>query len=186
MFPANIPFLTAVQTYTLSFILALFISFPCHADENSQFQLDASQNIIYCDITPSFNQEDIMQRLKDGTEIHFYWHISIESIQSYWFNQQVADIHFQRQVTADLLTRQWQLNDSLINIPTHTHSLNQALIFLSQVKHFPIIDRSLLAPHASYIITVSLNIEQGHQKHTWWNAILHTEHTIASFTLNLP
>jgi len=161
---------------------------PCisHADENSQFQLDASQAIVYCDITPSFNQKNIMQRLNDGTEILFYWHIKVESIQSYWLNQEVADIHFNHRVTPDLLSQQWELYDSLTGIPTQTHSLTQAVGFLSHIQHFPIIDKSLLAPHTDYLITVSLNIEQGLQNHTWWDAIFHNEHTIASSILHRP
>lgn len=186
MFSTNISLSSPIQTYIVPIIISLLISFPCLAEENSQFHLDATQNIVYCDITPSFNQNDVIQRLNDGTEVFFYWHIEVESIQNYWLNQQVADIHFNRQVLPDLLTQQWQLHDSLTDIPSHTHSLSQALAFLSQIKHFPIIDKNLLSPHTAYLITVSLNIEEGKQNHTWWNAILHTEYTIASSILNLP
>jgi len=170
----------------MAWLIAFGMTSLCHASENSQFQLDASQSIIYCDITPSFNQQNISQWLKDGADISFTWHIEIESIQHYWFNKQVADIHFKRQVMPDLLSQQWRLLDSLTDIPRRTHSLSQALAFLSHIEHFPIIDKSLLPSDSDYLITVSLKVEKGAHEDAWWNNLLDGEHIIASSILHRP
>jgi len=177
---------TAIQIYIIPLLLSLLISSISDAEEDSRFHLDATQGIIYCDITPSFNQKKITQSLQAGMLVHFSWHIVIESIQPYWLNQQVADIQFNRSVIPDLLSQQWQLKDSLTGITSYTLSLSQAVQFLSHIKQFPLIDKSLLAPHTSYLISVSLNIEQGEANDTWWHDILNSEHTIASSILNLP
>ncbi|MDQ6974372.1 MAG: DUF4390 domain-containing protein [Mariprofundaceae bacterium] len=178
--------MTPIQTTLVSLSLLLLSFSTCYAEETTQFHLNANQHIVYCDITPSFNQQDIIQNLQEGVPILFSWHISIESIQAYWLNQSVADIYFNRQVTPDLLTRQWKLNDSLTDIPSYTLSLPEALAFLSQIHHFPIIDKSLLAPHTTYLITVSLNITKGEQGNRWWHDLWHVNHNIATSILHLP
>jgi len=180
--------LSSLSLFRVMLIILLYIGLPLHtyADEDSQFHLDVTQSIVYCDITPSFNQKDVIQDLKEGTEVSFYWHIEVESIESYWFNQQIADIYFKRQVIPDLLTQQWQLHDSLTDIPTRTHTLLQALSFLSHIERFPILDKSLLAPDADYIIKVSLSIEKGQQNHSWWDTIFNREHTVATSILHRP
>ncbi|MDQ6994755.1 MAG: DUF4390 domain-containing protein [Mariprofundaceae bacterium] len=182
----NTIFSRLIQSSIVSLVLLLLGFSNADAEETSQFHLNASQTIVYCDITPSFNQKNIIQTLQEGTEILFSWHISIEHIQPYWLNQSVADIHFNRQVIPDLLTQQWTLNDSLTDIPTYTLSISKAVEFLSHIHQFPIIDKSLLAPHNAYLITVSLNIKKGHQDDGWWHDIWHGEHHIASSILNLP
>lgn len=170
-------------TLFFSFFLMASIS---DAAEDSQFHLNATQDIVYCDITPSFDQTSITESLQDGTAMRFSWHIVIEAIQSYWFNQQVADIHFNRHVMPDLLSMQWQLKDSLTDITSYTASLPQAIQFLSRIKHFPVIDKSLLMPHTSYLISVSLNIDQDDQNNKWWHKVFTTEHIIASSIIHLP
>ena len=171
-------FLTSLLTFCFAYAP------HAHAEEATQLHLDATTAIVYCDITPSFNRTQLIQTLKAGTPVIFSWGIHIARIRSYWLNQSVADIHFTRQVTPDLLTGQWILDDHITQTQRRTYVLEKAVQFLTQIQHFPLIDKSLLDAPNDYRITISLDIISD-QNTTWWQDMFHMQHNISSSILRL-
>ncbi len=176
-----------MRLFLLTSWLCLYLTWIPHAqaEEATQFHLDATGAIVYCDITPSFNRKKLAQSLKTGTPIQFSWHIHIERIRNYWLNKNIADISFSRQVTPDLLTGQWILDDHITQTQRRTYSLNQAIQWLTTVHQFPIIDKSLLEAPNSYLISVSLDM-MSDQNIAWWQDVFHLDHNISNSILNLP
>jgi len=177
------------QNYSiaLGILISLLLTLQsCFAEESVQFHVDATSPIIYCDISPSFDRVHIQRTLQEGSPVTFSWHIEIETINPYWINEQIADISFYRQIMPDLITRQWRLEDNITGITHHTPSMQSAIDFISKIEHFPLLDKSLLEPHQSYLIQVYLSIENGEQKQAWWADLLSSEQTIATSRFTLP
>jgi len=171
--------------YSLLVCLCCICTAPLHAEERTQFQIDATQHIVYCDVSSSFNQQQLTQILNKGIPVQYSWHLHIERVRTYWMNETMADIYFTRKVTPDLLTHEWLLDDALTQIQTRTHSLTQALDFLTRLHHFPLLDTTLLPLHNTYHIQAFISVQFSHNI-PWWQNLWNSEQAIGSSTLNLP
>jgi hypothetical protein len=95
-------------------------------------------------------------------------------------------VQFSRQVVPDLVSRQWLLKDSNSGITNATLSTYKAILFLSSLKNFPIIDKSLLQSGELYIIEVKLYIEEGEVSEHWWDMVTKFGKTVAIGSFTLP
>jgi len=156
------------------------------ADELASVEIDASQAVIYCDVKPAIHEKRLTTALNDGSPITFTWDITISKVRDYWLNKKIGDIQFHRLAMPDLVSHQWRLEDSNSGINRNTSSKQRALTFISQLNHFPIIDKSLLEPQTTYQVNVRLHIAEGTVSDDWLNNILRLGKTVAIGTFTLP
>ena len=171
---------------TALFFLLLFASSSAMADELTAVKIDASQAVIYCDVKPTVDVKRLITALNDGSPITFTWDITISEVRDYWLNKDIGNIQFYRLAMPDLVSHQWRLKDSNSGINRNAPSKQRAIAFLAQLKHFPIIDKSLLEPQKTYKINVRLHIEEGTTSDDWLNNILRFGKTVAIGTFTLP
>jgi len=138
------------------------------AREQTGFSIETDQQVIYCAAQWNGNRESLARALKSGIDISFKWHIEVARNRSYWINESVAAIEFSRHVHPDLLTRQLLLEDSASGISRRAQSLDEAIDFLTHVEHFPVLDKSLLAPDELYELAIVIEKQEGHMGQTWW------------------
>jgi len=156
-----------------------------YSEELADVEIDTSQPVIYCDIASEIGIERLKLALKEGSLMTYSWEIFIEENRDYWLNKSIGSVQISRQVVPDLVSRQWLLKDSNSGITNATLSEHKAIAFLSSLKNFPIIDKSLLQSGTSYTIKVRLYIEEGEVSEHWWDAVtkLGKRVAIGSFTL---
>ncbi|MDQ6967216.1 MAG: DUF4390 domain-containing protein [Mariprofundaceae bacterium] len=157
-----------------------------YGEDLADVQIDISQPVIYCDISSDRGLKKLELALKEGSLITYTWEIIIEEKRDYWLNKSIGSVQFSRQVVPDLLSRQWLLKDSNSGITSTTLSTHKAISFLARLKHFPIIDKSLLQPGTSYSIRVKLYVEEGEVSEHWWNAVTKFGKTVAVGSFTLP
>jgi len=157
-----------------------------YAEELAHVQVDTSQPVIYCDISPDIGSDRLEVALKEGSLMAYDWEIIIEEERDYWLNKNIGRVQFRRQVVPDLVSRQWLLKDSNSGISSATLSTHKAVSFLASLKHFPIIDKSLLQPGVNYTIRVELYIEEGELSDHWWDVVTKFGKTVAEGSFSLP
>lgn len=159
---------------------------PAMAADNTMLHIDDSGPVIYCDIGPLTDRSQYTRILKEGTPLTFSWELVIERVRSYWLNEEVGTISLTRQAIPDLVSRSWRLIDSNSGISRKVASATDATEFLSTIRHFPIIDRSLLKRGETYRITVKVHIAEGIPSDSWWRKMLRFGTVVASEELRLP
>ncbi|MDQ6956461.1 MAG: DUF4390 domain-containing protein [Mariprofundaceae bacterium] len=157
-----------------------------HAEELADIRIDISQPVIYCDISTDMGVDGLELALNEGSLMTYVWEIIIEEKRDYWLNKDIGSVQFSRQVVPDLLSRQWLLKDSNSGITSATLLTRKAVSFLASLKHFPVIDKSLLQPGASYTIRAKLYIEEGEVSEHWWNVVTKLGKTVAIGSFTLP
>lgn len=157
-----------------------------YAEELAHVQVDTSQPVIYCDISSDIGADRLEVALKEGSLMAYDWQIIIEEERNYWLNKSIGHVQFRRQVVPDLVSRQWLLKDSNSGITSATLSTHKAVSFLTSLKHFPIIDKSLLQSGANYTIRVELYIEEGELSDHWWDVVTKLGETVAEGSFSLP
>jgi len=157
-----------------------------YSEELADVQIDTTQPVIYCDVSSEIGVKRLNLALKEGSLMTYSWEIIIEEERNYWLNKSIGSVQLSRQVTPDLLSRQWILKDSNSGISSATLSTHKAISFLTSLKHFPIIDKSLLQSGVSYRIKVKLYVEEGEVSNHWWNAVTKLGKTVATGSFTLP
>jgi len=169
-------------------LFAMFFLYAgyAHSEALAYVQVDTSQPVVYCDIPSVIGVERLKIALKEGSLVTYAWEIIIEEKREYWLNKSIGSVQFSRQVVPDLVSRQWLLKDSNSGITSATLSTQKAIFFLAGLKHFPIIDKSLLQSGISYTIRVKLYVEEGKVSDHWWNAVTKLGKTVAVGSFTLP
>lgn len=153
----------------------------------AELEIDISDEVIYCsiegvDTTPL----DVERVLSEGTELTFRWQIVIEEDVDYWVDQEIGSITFTRRVVPDIVLRQWLLEDESSGIVRRTLSITSAADFLTSLKLFPVIDRSLIHEGGLYHVYVKLYVHEGTMEDGWWQEILRFSDVVGSRTFELP
>jgi len=167
-------------------VMSLVYAGCAYSDELADVQVDTSQAVIYCDIVSDIGVERLNVALNEGSLMTYAWEIIIEEQRDYWLNKRIGSVRFSRQVIPDMLSRQWLLKDSNSGISSATLSTHKAISFLASLKHFPVIDKSLLRPGAHYSIRVKLYVEEGEISSHWWDAVTKLGKTVAVGSFTLP
>ena len=171
--------------FSLFAMFFLYASYG-YSEELADVQVDVSQPVIYCSISSEIGVERLGTALKEGSLMTYVWEIIIEEKRDYWLNKSIGSVQFSRQVVPDLVSQQWLLKDSNSGITSATLSTRKAISFLADLKHFPIIDKSLLQSGASYTIRVKLYVEEGEVSEHWWDAVTKLGKTVAVGSFALP
>lgn len=164
----------------------LFYSDSAACEEKSSIQIDASQAVVYCDVSLNVSSHALEVALQEGSQMTYHWDIIIEEVRGYWLNSDVGQIQFQRQVIPDLVSKQWQLKDSNSGISGTTFSTRRAVDFLTQLKNFPVIDKSLLQSGSAYKLRIKLYVEEGEISEHWWSGAVKLGKTVAVGRFSLP
>jgi len=168
-------------------IAVLLLADPAMAaDPLSTFEVTADDQVIYCSIGPVHTGERIRQALSEGTTVSFIWEISVEEISTYWLNDNVGTVTIVRQVVPDLISRSWTLIDVNSGISHQTYRLDEAVKFLSELNHFPALDRSLLTSGTAYNFSIDLRIQEGELSDAWWSGLFKFSKQIAQADVILP
>ena len=147
---------------------------------------DIEQDVIYCDVQLGQNLQSLVAALNDGTQVTFTWTIKVYEVKPYWLDSEVASVHVVHQVVPDLVTRRWLLADRTTGIHRRTGSLQDAVDFLTQLQHFPVIDRSLLSPGKNYRLEIQLEEDKGEIERGWWTRLWGHEQTTGTLAFSLP
>jgi|GEM_PF-1301933 len=154
--------------------------------EAVELHADIEPDVIYCDVKLGQNPNVLAATLKDGTQVTFKWTVRVYEVKSYWFDSEVASVHIVHQVIPDLVTRQWLLADKTAGIHRRTDSLDEAMSFLTQLQHFPVIDRSLLTRGKKYLLDIQLEEVKGQMERGWWARLWGHEQTTGTLVFSLP
>ncbi|MDQ6955322.1 MAG: DUF4390 domain-containing protein [Mariprofundaceae bacterium] len=148
--------------------------------------IDTSQAVIYCDVSLGLENSLLEIALKEGSQMTYHWDVVIEEVRNYWLNKDIGQVAFRRQVIPDLVSRQWLLKDSNSGITGTTFSTVRAIRFLTHLKNFPVIDKSLLQQGSVYKLRIKLYIEEGEISDSWWGQALKLGKTVAVESFSLP
>jgi len=139
-----------------------------YADEPGSLQVRMDQKVMYCAARMNDTDSMLSTAMKDGIAVATEWHIQIGKVRDYWLNENIADITVIRHAKPDLLTRSWLLTDASSGISRRVYRIDEAIYFLSGLKNFPVLDRSLLLPDMPYRISVSVKIHTEGIDDAWW------------------
>jgi len=92
-------------------------------------------------------------------------------VRDYWLNENIAEITVIRRVEPDLLTRSWLLVDVSSGISLRVHNINLAMDFLTSLRQYPLLDRSLLLTEMPYSASVSARVHMGDMDESWWSGL---------------
>ncbi len=143
---------------------------PHHALAASQSELAVSvdERLVYTDAVWEGERAEIAQALRDGMQVALVWTFAIERMRSYWLDAEVGEVQLVRRVIPDLLTHDWILEDVGAGIRRRTVRLDDAVDFLTRVRHFPVLDRALLEPDSRYELVVTVETRTGEMSDSWW------------------
>ena len=132
-------------------------------------QVHMDDEVVYCSAQMQGTQEDrLLLPLQGGLSVTVVWKIQVSKQREYWLDERVADISVVRRVEPDLLTHSWLLVNVSSGISLRIHDIRLVMDFLSNLKHFPMLDRSLLLADTSYRANVDVNIQIGERNDAWW------------------
>ncbi len=163
----------------------LAISAPVFA-ASVDISVSLDENLVYCNATYEGNIERISQALNDGTEVSLIWNIDVQGVRTYWLNENIGGVVVKHSVVPDLVSRNWRLIDRTSGISRLTHSLEDAIAFLTHLKHFPVIDRSLLEKGRQYRLSLTLEEHLGTGDDRWFTRWWGYEKTDASLDFTNP
>ncbi|MDX8395357.1 MAG: DUF4390 domain-containing protein [Mariprofundaceae bacterium] len=170
--------------------LCLAVCIPlksAHAvSEPIPINVEIDQDVVYCSIGPIPKSEYIQQALQEGTTITFSWEFIVDEVFNYWLNQNAGTVTISRQVIPDLVSKTWILKDGSNSMERRVFSLDQAMAFLLQLDHFPVLDHSLLQAENIYLMRVKLHINEGELSPSWWAETTRFGKTMATQEFTFP
>ena len=152
----------------------------------SSMEIIYDDQVVYCSVGPVGISDKAILALNQGTPVTLIWDISVEEVRSYWINKSVGEVVIARQAIPDLISKSLIIADAKNGISRRVSSIDEAIAFLSELRRFPILDRSLLTPGVNYSVEVSFEIQEGQFKDTWWSETTRIGTTAAEEALILP
>lgn len=156
------------------------------ADEKHALQIDRDELVVYCDAIWPADVAHVRETLRSGIAMTVIWHLTLSRSRQYWPDEEIADIEVVRHVRPDLLSRRWVLEDRSTGIVRSVNRLNEAISFLTRLRHYPVVDRSLLESGQLYDLEVSLQSFDGKQMEGWWRRLLRGDDFTASLSFREP
>ncbi|RLL55676.1 DUF4390 domain-containing protein [Mariprofundus sp. EBB-1] len=140
-------------------------------DASDTLHIQIKEKVIYCSAELSVKNSVFKLPMQDGIAVATEWHVKIGKVRQYWLNESIGNITVMRRVEPDLLTHSWLLVDVSSGISQRVYSIDDAIVFLSVLKHFPVLDRSLLLTNVPYRAAVNVNIHVGAINPAWWASL---------------
>jgi hypothetical protein len=157
-----------------------------YADEAGSLQIRMGPKVMYCAARINVADERLASAMQDGIAVSTEWHVHVGKVRDYWLNENIADITVLRHAKPDLLTRSWLLTDTSSGISRRVHRIEDAIYFLSGLKNFPVLDRSLLLPDVQYRVSVSVEIHSEGIDNAWWANLWHATAASMQQDFSLP
>ena len=178
----------AAPKWTVLFATAFAIIFQAGIAlaENSGMEITYDDKVVYCSVGPVGISDKAILALNQGTPVTLIWEISIDRVRDYWPDKNIGKVIIARQAIPDLISKSLIIADAKNGISRRVHSIDDAIAFLSELRNFPILDRSLLEAGVKYSIEVSFEIEEGQFKDTWWSETMRFGPSAAEEALTLP
>lgn len=180
----------AAPRWTLLFLTAFVLFFQVgHAlagSDASTMQITYDDQVVYCSVGPVGISDKAILALNQGTPVTLIWEISIDRVRDYWPDKNIGEVIIARQAIPDLISKSLIIADAKNGISRRVQNIDEAIAFLSELRNFPILDRSLLEPDVRYSIEVSFEIQEGQFKDTWWSETTRFGTTAAEGVLTLP
>ncbi len=167
-------------------LLCLSMGGAAYADSGVRISVNIGNRIVSCDAHVSYDRSHLAKVLREGTEISVNWKINVSAIRRYWLNRTVATVIVRRRVVPDLVSQSWQLMDMTSGISQRVFNLKRAVKFLTQLKKFPVIDRSLLQGGHRYRMEIKINETEGDAQHSWMMAWFGSSSVKTSAEFALP
>lgn len=147
--------------------LCLSMGAVAYADSGVRMSVNISSRIVSCNAQVRYDRKYLSKALREGTEITVNWEIDVDAVRKYWLNRTVATVTVKRRVVPDLVSQSWQLIDMTSGISQRVFNLKRAVQFLTRLKKFPVIDRSLLENGHRYRMNIKINETEGDAQHGW-------------------
>jgi len=179
-----IPKIAVAMAAALGMFFQINITYA--ATPPSSFQIITDSEVIYCTAGPVTMTAKEKQALSEGTPITFSWEIIMKEVNTYWINNTVGSITFIRQAIPDLISKTWLLTDSSSGISRRVRSIDEAILWLSYLDHFPTLDRSLLTAGSTYNFHIKIHIHEGEYRDSWWTDLIRFETTVGQKEIILP
>ncbi len=164
--------------------MVIQVSFAQGVQDSLQVQVE--DKVIYCSAELSVENSVFKLPMQDGISVASEWHVTVGKVREYWLNENIGDITVMRRVEPDLLTRSWLLIDVSSGISQRVYNISDAIAFLTGLKHFPVLDRSLLMNSVPYRAAVKVNIHVGEINQAWWAGLWPTTAASMQKDFTLP
>lgn len=156
------------------------------ASPELQVRVDVGGDVLGCDALLVPPPPLLLRALREGSEISVVWQLDVEVERKYWLNKSLAEVEVRRRVIPDLVSRSWRLVDETSGISRRVFALDQAVDFLTRLRRFPVVDRSLLVRGQDYRFRVALIEREGAADDHWWNMWFGAGSTSATVKFRLP
>ena len=149
-------------------------------------RVDTGGEVLRCDARLSRKPQALLRALREGSEISVAWRLRVDIVRKYWLNKSLAEVEVRRRVIPDLVSRSWRLVDETSGISRRVFALDEAVNFLTRLRRFPVVDRSLLERGRVYRFRASLSEREGAADDHWWNVWFGEESSAAGLSFALP
>nr|WP_241697832.1 DUF4390 domain-containing protein [Mariprofundus sp. NF] len=149
-------------------------------------KVQMDEKVIYCAATLKDSDEVFFHALKDGIPVATVWNVQVDRLREYWLNKGIAGIVVVRRVVPDLLSRSWLLEDQASGISRRVYTASEVSHFLSNLDHFPVLDRTLLTANTVYLMRASVELHTGEMNDAWWNELMKPAYATMQQEFSLP
>ncbi len=174
------------SNFFLAMVACFLLAIPPSSAQEAAMRLDVGKQVIRCEAGPVGDPRKLEKMLRQGASITVTWEFTIARVHRYWLNDDAGKVVVTRVVSSDLISRRWRLRDETAGVATDTSDPNRAVRFLSYLDSFPLIDRALLEPGATYEVSVKLHLRDSDQPLAWWQRWVDFGKTVLTRRFTLP
>lgn len=147
----------------LACVLALGFVAPAHAAafKVSDLQTQRTEGVYYlnADLTLDLNQE-ARKALSHGVALTFVVDIKVERKRSWWiWDKTAAELSERYRLSYRPLAERYRLDNLNSGLNEEYPTLEAALNSISHIRNLPVIDASLLNPHARYYLLMRVVLD---------------------------
>jgi len=145
-------------------------------------QIHVGEKVVYCTAQlKNIDERALLLSMQNGLAVGVVWQVKVGKLRDYWLDERVAEISVVRRVEPDLLTRSWLLVNVSSGISLRIHDVRLVMDFLTNLRQFPMLDRSLLLADTRYRASVDVdvqigevqvrNLQAGDNNEAWWSGL---------------
>ncbi len=154
--------------------------------DSAHMRLRVDAKVVHCEVGPVGDLDALQEMLQQGASVTVRWVFTISRVRDYWLDEDTGEVTVTRVVSSDLISRRWMLRDKTSGVVSETSDTNRSVRFLSYLEDFPLIDRALLHPGATYEVRVRLHVRDSDQPMRWWQKWVDFGKTVALQRFTLP
>ncbi len=154
-----------IQTFFIIFILSCSIQLFA-AEKKTPELVDiivttsAEDLLLFATVKNGFS-EKMITGVENGLPVSFTFHIELDRIRAWWFNDNLADYEITRTLTYNALKKEYEISLSARENKTiTTRSVIEAKQLMSTLSGYPAVQRARLIPDAPYIMRIKVTLEE--------------------------